>query len=212
MKIKIIFAVFLILLCKSVFAADGNTFEDENAENFSITGYPFPLVLGIFSLEGEYAINNRFSVCLEGKGFYWTLDETITKTVGDNETTSHGEWTVSGLMVGPGFRWYPWKKQMRGFFVGPYVSYTRLGLAYDHESGHGGEAVLNGWNAAVWTGYKWIVKHVVIEVSTGISYISMPALEVKYKNDLGSVQVAEFPVGLSTVYWPGIGIGFGFAF
>lgn len=215
MKIKIMLFVFLLFICKNMFAVDDNYFQDqddEKAENISITGYPFPLAIAMLSLEGEYAYNEQFSICIEGKAFYWKLDDGISSVFGENESTKNGEWEVTGLMIGPGVRWYPQKKQMRGFFVGPYIHYARLGLSYTHDSGNGGEGAAQGWNATIWTGYKWIVKRVVVELSTGVSYISMSSLSVKYKNDLGSVQVAEFPVGLSSFYWPGIAIGFGAAF
>ena len=81
----------------------------------------------------------------------------------------------------------------------------------DEDSGNRGEASLNGYNIAVWLGYKLVIKSFFIELSTGASYLTLDP-EVTYTNSSGQSVSKSFDLGLGGLYWPGIGLGIGFTF
>lgn len=188
----------LILLFPAALFAEDTAGQDKN---FSLTAYPLPAIIGMYSLEGECAVSEHFSVALEFKYLHWDL----------SYDWLGGDWDFSILFLGPGLRYYP-SRALHGFFIGPYVSYVSSSFTYtDNGSGNRGSASLKGYNVAVWLGYKLILGGVVIELSTGASYLHMNP-EVTYTDASGLSATKSFDVGLGGLYWPGIGLGIGYAF
>mgnify|MGYP000887946095 FL=1 len=195
---------FASLVLAAALLAPAALFADDDPgrdARFSLTVYPFPALVGLYSLEGEAALTEHISLAVEFKYLHWDLDY---EWLG-------GGWELSLFMLGPGLRYYT-SRAMRGFFIGPYVSYLSTDLTYtDEDSGDSGEASQNGYNIALWLGYKLVVKSVIIEISTGVSYASLDP-EVTYTNSSGQSVSQSFDLGLGGLYWPGIGFGIGIAF
>ena len=179
-------------------------FAEENAgqaPGFSITAYPFQALVGLYSLEGEIAVTEHISLAVEFKYLNWDLDYDWLG----------GDWEFSIFSLGPGLRYYT-SRALSGFFIGPYVSYVSTDITYtDEDSGNRGEASLNGYNIALWLGYKLVIKSFFIELSTGVSYLTLDP-EVTYTNSSGQSVSRSFDLGLGGLYWPGIGLGIGFTF
>lgn len=198
MKYLYSFILVLALLSPAVLFAEDNAGQ---TPGFSLTVYPFQALVGLYSLEGEIAITEHISLAVEFKYLNWDLDYDWLG----------GDWEFSILSLGPGLRYYT-SRALSGFFIGPYVSYVSTDITYtDDDSGNRGEASLNGYNIAVWLGYKLVIKSFFIELSTGASYLTLDP-EVTYTNSSGQSVSKSFDLGLGGLYWPGIGLGIGFTF
>lgn len=196
---KYLYSLILILALltpAALLAEDANRNDD-----FSITVYPVQALIGMYSLEGEYAVTEHISIALEFKYLHWDL----------SYDWLGGDWELSVLSLGPGLRYYT-SRSLDGFFIGPYVSYVSSSITYtDSGSGNQGKASLKGYNIAVWLGYKLLIKSFFIELSTGASYLHMNP-EVTYIDSSGLSATKSFDLGMGGFYWPGIGLGMGFTF
>ena len=78
--------------------------------------------------------------------------------------------SVEGGRIAVGYRYYPLKKQegLKGFFVGPYLSYNAVNIR-DKSNAQNFE-VVNYADVCGITGYQFIIKHFELEFFGGLGY------------------------------------------
>ena len=78
--------------------------------------------------------------------------------------------SVEGGRIAVGYRYYPLKKQegLKGFFVGPYLSYNAVNIR-DKSNAQNYE-IVNYADACGITGYQFIIKHFELEFFGGLGY------------------------------------------
>ncbi|HEY2404779.1 MAG TPA: hypothetical protein VGI10_02205 [Polyangiaceae bacterium] len=137
--------------------------EDEELRHVAITGYPLSLIIGRYSVQGEYLPVMHHAITLNP--FYTSVDG------GTLNGASLGKFSGFGSELG--YRFYTGKKGPNGFFVGPsflFASYKQSGglaglfcttpscstsfTSYGFALDVGGQAVLGGFVVGGGAGFQ----------------------------------------------------------
>lgn len=204
-KFKMVVMIFLLFFSVALLAEteieneDKKTDEKSDNQFFSITVYPIPAFMGWYSVESELSVSNNVSFAFEGK--QWA----------DTEEENGESWDFVRLEAGLGLRYYPNHVQ-KGVFLGMYFDYLGINVDYKDDEGYTGTGRANGYSITGWLGYKWIIGHLVLELSTGCSYSSLGSVSIEVKDNSGNVAKQNYNSGTGDFAWSGIGVGIGMAF
>ncbi|MCX6187153.1 MAG: DUF3575 domain-containing protein [Bacteroidetes bacterium] len=171
-----------------------------------------PLALSTVSLQYERALNEKMSAACDVNFLFYS-------TTTDLGSLTGGKLSYTGFGLSPEFRYYPGEEALKGFFVGPYLTYFNMGIKAEgtDASGRTGSAELTGMTAmggGALLGWKWIIADVfAIETHVGVSYLSMTTpttIDVKYSD--GTKKTEAFPSISLTGTLPTAGVSLGYAF
>ncbi|MEI6881834.1 MAG: DUF3575 domain-containing protein [Bacteroidota bacterium] len=166
-----------------------------------------PLLFRMASLQYERRIKDNMTVACDVNLLF------LSATV-DGATLSY-----SGFGLSPELRFYPGGEAMKGFFIGPYLSYLGMSLKGEVENtAHGkGTGEISGITAiggGALLGWKWIFADVfALETHIGINYLSLTMpdkVDYKYADGTsGSEPISSFS-GAGILPTGGLSLGYAF--
>lgn len=171
-----------------------------------------PLLFNMVSLQYERALNEKMSVACDLNFLFYS------STIGA-AGLSGGKVSYSGFGISPEFRFYPGEEALKGFFVGPYISYLGMSIKAEGMGSNGlaGTAEITGINAiggGALLGWKWLIADAFsIETHIGANYLSLTipsTVTVNYSN--GTSDIQSGPDFSASGFLPTGGVSLGYAF
>lgn len=172
-----------------------------------------PLLFRMFSVQYERALNEKMSIACDVNLLFFSASQT-------SGSLSDGKVTYSGFGLSPEFRFYPGEEALKGFFVGPYLSYLGMGIKVEGTNGNNGKkgtAELSGISAfggGVLLGWKWIFADVfALETHLGVNYLNLTipsTINIKYDDGTSETEVG--PTFSASGVLPTVGLSLGYSF
>ncbi len=171
-----------------------------------------PLAFSMVSLQYERALNEKMSAACDLNLLFYSMSTGVG-------SLTDAKVTYSGFGISPEFRYYPGEEALKGFFVGPYLTYFNMGIKAEGTDMYGktGSAEITGITAmggGALLGWKWLIADVfAIETHVGVNYLSMTTpttIDVKYSN--GTTNKEDFPKVSFSGALPTAGVSLGYAF
>jgi hypothetical protein len=139
----------------------GSTFENRNILKLNLTS----LSLTNIYLQDEYTLSKKSSVAL---GLSYMPERNLPKYITDNDSSGNSaNLTFSGFSITPEFRWYFTGKAPKGFYLAPYLRYSKYtttgyNFLYDKSGGQNNAYVtldgdLSGVAIGLMAGSQWTI-------------------------------------------------------
>ncbi len=166
-----------------------------------------PLLFRMASLQYERKIKDNMTVACDVNLLFFSA------------TTGGTTVSYNGFGLSPEFRFYPGGEAMKGFFIGPYLSYLGMSLKGEVENtargkGTGEISGITAIGGGAILGWKWIFGDVfALETHLGLNYLSLTLpgkMDYKYEDGTsGSEDLGSFS---GSGILPTAGLSLGYAF
>lgn len=162
MKLKFYLILSAVLLTVSVMAQDNpdasKMYGNQNIIKLNLTSIGF----GNFYLQDEYTLNGSSSVAL---GLSYLPSRSLPTTITTDDSSGNlKNISFSGFSITPEYRWYVKKHAPKGFYLAPYLRYSKYttstySFSYDRDNGQKDvasmEGSLSGIGVGLMIGTQW---------------------------------------------------------